>query len=227
MSLLGAGSQKNHVSVRGQSDWGCCTARAWPRSKHYEPAHARRRPERLVKWANLRAHEGFVRHHMRPLLVTRVCHDKRDRSQVSKPARRGGKRGQHGWDAWVDGWMDGWMVGGVGKTRCRWDGLCPLPNTDAGNLEYCCLLRGCAPGGHCTRRLSWKRTRRGRAPFFLVSQATDKEDAEATPVFHTSHGEMGRSLSGWPGHSQGSPCCDTSLPPQMNMAKNQLGQTRT
>lgn len=39
------------------------------------PPHARRRPERVVVWANLRAHGGFVRHHMRPLLVTRVCHD--------------------------------------------------------------------------------------------------------------------------------------------------------
>lgn len=37
--------------------------------------------------------------------------------------------------------MGGWIVGGVGKTRCRWDGLCPLANTDAGNIEYCCLLR--------------------------------------------------------------------------------------
>lgn len=34
-------------------------------------------------------------------------------------------------------WMDGWMIGGVCKTG--W--LCPLPNTDAGNLEYCSLLR--------------------------------------------------------------------------------------
>lgn len=110
VSPLGAGSQKNHVSVRGQSDWGCCTTRAWPRSKHSRPAHPRIRPGRLVAWANLRAHEGFVRRHMRPLLVTRVCHGKGADLRSASLRGVGEKRGQHGWERTgrVDGWMDDW-----------------------------------------------------------------------------------------------------------------------
>lgn len=56
--------------------------------------------------------------------------------------------------------MDGWMIGGVCKTG--W--LCPLANTDAGNLEYYSLLRR-PVALEVLYLLSWKREKNDQIRF--------------------------------------------------------------
>lgn len=121
--------------------------------------------------------------------------------------------------------MDGLAIGGLCKTR--W--LCPLANTDAGNLEYCGLLRR-PVALEVLYLLCWKREKSDQIPFcpFCLRRPTKNMWRRRQYLIRGPwHDEMDCSLSARPGLFQGAPYCDTSLPPQMNIAKNRLGQTRT